>query len=235
MRLRIKTIGVVFVLLAFVACGKKWKKPVAIGVEFNVPALVADTTSTAGSVNTFVPQNGRFALDNLQIIGERVQGDDLNQTIGKSFEFQFDRESTLAYQIDIPQGTYTQLDFLFHLAEKGGGNGNNNIFLKGDYIDENLDRYKVQLRVDVTTILRSRAVDADNSEEIVLVADKGRTLNVHFEVEQWFSTITPQMWEDADRTGSSSNSVLRIDSQNNSDLYSLVVGQLGEAFLVKFE
>lgn len=218
-----------FVAAMLTGCGKKWKKATPVAMDFQTVGF-----DQAGAVVEGLDfTTGHAKVTNMQVLGARKQSDDIDLEQSNSANINFNAENgTNAFNFDIPQGTYTDLNLLMTV---GNNNNDPSIMLDGTYTDPNGDVVVVQFDLRLQDVIRVQVKDSDNSNEVVLVADEKKTLNITLDFNYWFSSITPLMWYEADHVGVSSNSPIKIDENNNQSIYEVVKDRIPEGITAKFE
>lgn len=217
--------SVCFLFLA--GCGKKWKKPVHIDVQFEVADMNPGTTGVANSLEFL---SGHMKLNEVNVIGDRKQAESIDFTSTTSGTFEFNSPTTGNFlDLDIPQGTYTNFEVLMEI---GQGNGNKSIKIVSQYTDSNLDQFTVQFEYDLVDVFRLSATDP--AGDINLVEGKDRTMYMSLDFNYWFDAITPAMWDAADHQGASVNSAVFINETDNAQLYELIVNRIGDGMHAEF-
>ena len=231
MRHPLHIIIICILAIGFVGCKKKWKKPAPVSVNFMAERFEGNGNQTAAPESlTF--KNGYLRIVNFQILGDREQADGIDFKNSDTYLYNFNANSELSYNFDIPQGTYTQLDVIMEL-----GNNDNDPSIKLDAVwtDVNQVETNVQFRYNPRDVFRAMAKENDGTNEIVLVKDESRTMVVKIDLESWFAGISSTMWENADHVGGSQNSPVKIDEDNNTDLYNSIVSRIADGVMVTFQ
>jgi len=229
-----KRLAPIFFLLVTViglgSCNRKWKKATKVAVYLETVRFEGNTSQNAGP-ETLLYKSGHMRIINIQLIGERYQADGIDFERNESVQYDFATGSALAYQFDIPQGTYSDFDVDLQAGNAGTEPG---IKLLMVWVNSASEEVNVEFKLRRQDVYHCVAKEVDGSEQIDLVADENRDMVITLDFDQWFSFITPEMWDDAERFGTS-NFQVKIDESNNSDLYHQIADRIGDGISVQYQ
>jgi hypothetical protein len=228
-----KPINLLLITLLFIAtsCGKKkWDKTTTVSVKFEVVNFDNGTPGLPGTVEF---NAGQLHAKEIRLVGDRKQSDDIN-IVGNG-EVNFNLVSGVSgdqYNFDIPQGTYTDFRVELSLKENGSSPA---IKVMGSYTNLNSVTATVQFVTESGDLYDILAKENDGTNEIVLVEGSARSLLVQFDVNDWFSVIAQNDWENADHVNTNQNSPIFINDQDNVNLYNLILAQIANSLGARFE
>lgn len=212
-------LAVTLLVLVFSSCGKE-KKPVSVGISLNVTGTSSGTNWQPGYLEF---TTGHLFINQYSVLGDREKGDDIVFTRDVNQQVVINAPSTVfTDQFDLMQGDYSMLNIQFELANNGNSNA---IYLFGNYTDQNMITFQVQLKINATHVLGK---NVSKSGVYSFSLAEGNTENVDFilDLATLFSVITASDWQSAQHQGWNPFAPVFIDDVNNQQLYSLIVNQL---------
>lgn len=218
-----------FIFSAF-SCGKKWKEPTQVTMVFEIKSVNTGNQGSPGALNIY---NGSVNFSSIELSGERKQGDDifLSQNSNSSIDVNTGAVSP-SIHFDIPQGTYDYMRFKITCDKQSG---DNSILLMGTYTKLNNQVVPVRFELASTEYIEILPKENNNSDEVVLVKDVARNLVITVDVENWFSSLTTTLFEDADLTNISGQPTILINTQNNSTIFTNIINRIPNGFSAKFQ
>ena len=202
------------------SCGKEWKKPTTVSFNFQL---------NANSSEGYVKFNEcSVILTKLSFVGERNQGDknvDFDQSFDKQ-QFTFNQSTNNPIcSMDIPQGTYTKINIGFNSDIDLNGVS---IQVKGTYIDSLGNSFPVVFRISAPETFLIRAVNTSAGTEINLVEGTPANVVIVLNPTYWFGTLSRIQLDEAAEELVEGEPTIVIDSDSDTDLYSMIAGRLND-------
>lgn len=215
---------------ALSGCAKKWKEPGEVAIVFQTNGF---ENGTADSHGEFDFHDGFFKVTEIQLVGSRVQAEDVafTQTINEDFIFNQADGAYLAY-FQLPQGTYSELNVELTL---GNSNNDQSIQLDGIYVGPTNQEDTLQLSSSLQSVIRIQADENDGTPEVVIVAETSRRLNITLDFNYWFGNVTPNMMDNADHVGGDPNAPINISPTENPTIYDAIVERIPDGITARFE
>lgn len=217
-----------FLLLGFLVllagCERKWKKTASttFGVEIHKVQPSPPLTITGGIIR----------LDKFEFEGKRQQGSDVFFSKEEDNLNSIDlATSTFLNQMnyDLPQGTYTEIRCKMRFKSTDASQPA--VRIEGMYV--NAANQSIPVVFESFDMVPLEI--AQSNTQFVVVEDRSSSPTIHLYANEWFSGITTNQMENADLVVINSIPVLKIDEQNNSDLYELVFSRIGTIESLEFD
>lgn len=208
---------VIFMITFFSSCEKKWKRPTTLEIGFK---LETDSYSSLVRFN-----EGSIYLSNFNFNGSRKQGSpevELDKTLSSNEELS-DTYSDAGFTLDVPQGTYTRIDFEFGADCDNTGSS---VVMNGMYINSVNDTLYVKFEMAADENFKIRAQSTSGSEEIVFVEDIHKKATITLNPDYWFATISSSLLDNATITVIDDENVILISEDENNDIYNLIVNRM---------
>ncbi len=224
-----------FLTLAFISCGKKWKKPTDVSFSFQF-----DNTSASNSVVNFT--SGQMVLGKLLFEGNRKQGQnhievekimDVPQYISLSQNY----SAGTAFNLSIPQGTYDEINIDLDLQKQ---TNNPSVSFSGYYVSTFWwwfsDTATIVFSFPADAKIEIKAQSVSGSSQIVLIEDKPSKAKVILDPYYWFEPISKTMLDSATVNHSMWwQPTIYINDTSNTDIYNVVISRLHQGNKVIFE
>lgn len=232
---------------------KKWKKP----AHFNC-------TLALNNPNTGLVQihYGNFTVEEINFNGTRKQGEK-NISFNKMFDNgisvyteYYHPTYSASYQsyhqsyyqsytqknsqpnpeiiFDIPQGTYTGINFNLKLSSFSN---NKSLVLNGTYTNSFGTKIPVVFTLDASVNILPFSKFTNGGNEIVFVEGKTYETKVNFDPGYWFASVSQSMLQNANLTSSGwgwGNNVMYINKTDNANIYDIVVGRIKDGNEIVF-
>lgn len=215
----LRSVNFLILLLSFffISCGKKWKKTTEVDFQFKM--------STAAPSTFLAFESGSIAFTDFYFEGERKQGKEVSFHSAQPDGWTVDYASGITappVQFDIPQGTYVEIE----LEIENEGFSGATIELQGTYTNSLSEQIPVVFQYFEDDVFYFRA-EADNGlSEIVLIEDQPAVAEVIFNVSSWFTTVTANMFSQAQKSFIGGQEAIVISDSENSEIYDLVVSRM---------
>ncbi len=204
------------------SCQKKWKKPTNVSFDFKL-----NPNTSNGPINF---TSGNLSLSKISFKGERKQGTHevaLDQQYNGVMPIALAQNSIASgIQFDIPQGTYSQMEIKLETNTDQSGNS---LLVNGAYIDSLNVSYNVRFKFSAPDVLTMVAINSSGGGSgIVLVEDQPATATIIMNPNYWFAPLSKSMLDHAEHELVNGVKTIKIDNDENEDLYNLIVGRIKE-------
>lgn len=209
---------VFFFVIVCASCKKDkiWKIPTDVTFKMDInrsPGLSGNLVWTSGSV----------MIANFTFDGKRDQGGDVYFTkdYSSGLNIFFDPNNPIsAWDFDIPQGTYTQINISYKTY---GSPGDEHIIVEGSYTNSsNSNIYPVKFEFEAEEFYNVVARTPSGSTQIVLSSDNATTATIKADPVYWFQTVTTSMMDNAALVIVNGNPTILINEDTNEDIYDAV-------------
>lgn len=195
---------------------KKWKIPTDVTFKM-------DINRSAGLSGNLVWTSGNIMIANFIFDGKRDQGGDVYFTrdYPSGLNVFFDPNNPVpAWDFDIPQGTYTQINVSYKTYGSPGGK---HIVVEGSYTNTtNSNIYPVKFEFEAEEFYNVVAKTSSGSTQIVLSKDVSSTATIKADPVYWFQTVTTSMMDNATLVTVNGNPTILINDATNEDIYDAV-------------
>ncbi len=227
MSVRKKYFLIFLILILVGSCGKKWKKPTKVSVQYYI-------NNKTGS-NNIEFTGGFIVLSAFEFEGDRKQADDqyFEKEFPQGLHINFQQELTVAeMEFDIPQGTYTDIVLAFETYDV---NDTSSIYVEGIYTNDNGDKIPVAFDFWDSEYfsVTARAKEGDN--EIIFDHNKPLCAKIELDPVVWFSGISKTILDNANLININGSQTIYISGKYNTDIYEIVVSQLDKSTEAIFE
>lgn len=198
------------------SCQRKWKKTAP--VEFT-PELVLQNSSPDLDLTA-----GILRIDKFEFEGKRQQGNDVyfaDEVAGLTALDVSTSSFLNAMRYDIPQGTYDEIRC--RIRFKSSESSLPSLHIEGNYVNASSQSFPVifeafdQVPIEISL----------TGTEVVFVEETDANGIIHFNINEWFSSLTANQLDNADLTTINSVQTILIDEQNNSALYDIIFNRIG--------
>jgi hypothetical protein len=214
----IKLALVILVTSSF-SCGKdrkKWKLPTDVKFKMDM-----NRTVTLGGNLSWT--SGNIIVSYFTFNGQREQSSDVNFTkdYPSGLNVFFDPTNPVpAWDFDIPQGTYHQINVSFRTY---GSTGDDHIVIKGTYKNTSTSVvYPVQFEFEAEEYYNVTARNSSGGTKINLEKDKPVSATIKVDPVYWFQTVTTGMMDNATLVVVNGNPTILINDDTNEDIFDLV-------------
>lgn len=210
------------------SCGDKNKKPVSVGLIVKTEGI---TSGIAGQAGYLEFTTGHLYITGFSIDANRSKGDNIqfSRSVNKQVIIN-PSNPVFTDAFDLVQGDYESMNVSLTL----GNNGNSNsLYLFGNYTDQNLVTFQVQLKIDGNQLLSKVALKNGNPE-FKLVYETPEYVDFTINIATLFAAIGSTEWQSAQHQGGNLSSPVFIDNSNNTNLYNLLLAQLSQCLVVSF-
>lgn len=201
------------------SCGGKWKKPAKVTFEVRMK-------EASGSDVQFT--SAGLYIRNIHFTGERKQGMksiDLDHRFEPSMYISLADAPATITSLDIPQGTYSDIN-LTMVSASPTGVSLPSIQLEGFY-ELDSKKYKFKFEFEPSEVFELSGRTAAGEKEIVLMEDKSTQATLTLDPWYWFETVPVEMITKADLTLiPGTGSIVKIDKENNIDIYQLIIARM---------
>ncbi len=222
------TTCVIFIIAFFSSCEKKWKKPTTLEVGFK---LETDSYSSLVRFN-----DGSIHLSDFHFSGTRKQGSpevELEKTLSSASEVEFNTTYSGAdFTLDVPQGTYTRVDFEFAADSDFTGAS---VVMEGIYINSLNDTLNVKFELAADENFVIRVQNPSGSDEIVFIEEIPKKATITLNPDYWFATISSSLLDNATITVIDDEDVILINEDENNGIYNLIVNRVKDGNKITVE
>jgi len=221
-----KILSITIIFLMVLSCNKnKFNKTQSSEVKFKASS---NQVTIAGK--QFVMDKISIDFSDLQLKGERIQGEPVSQTMAMSAPVNF-LSSSVTGKFEIPFGTYTAMNIATELSIKGTPS----VSITGTYYLSNGSTHYVDIRLDIEEDFLLDLEDTDGSSTILIDENQTKIVVFELDVETLFSDLNPGLWNAAAVTSNNGSNTVVVDEMNNQNIYNAISGKIGESFEVRFE
>lgn len=170
---------------------------------------------------------GAINISSFSFEGEREQGDDyeFEREYANGLLLNFDLSQSIPeWQFDIPQGTYTKIEFEFEIESKGSSS----LELQGRFIDEDGEEFPLLMQLSAFDYFEVDARNAQGGREIILVEGSPAIGELIFDPNHWFEEIDLEDLDEAEFTEYNGLETLLINDSLNADLLDDLKSELDE-------
>jgi len=215
-------------LLAIYSCGDKNKKPVSVGL---IVKTVGITSGVSGQPGYLEFTTGHIHITEFAVDADRSKGDNIQFTRAVNKQVIIDPSSPVFTDaFDLVQGDYESMAISFKLNNNGNSNA---LYLFGNYTDQNMVTFQVQLKVDGGQLLSKTALK-NGSPSFNLVYETPEYVDFTIDFSALFSVIGTAEWQSAQHQGGNPVTPVFIDGANNTNLHALLLTQLSKCLTVTF-
>lgn len=219
---------IISVLVFFASCGDKNKRPVSVGLSIKTSGL---TTGAAGQAGYLEFTTGHLFINEFSVDADRAKGDNVQFTRSVNSQVIVNSSSPVfTDQFDLVQGEYQAMNISIKISNNGNSNG---LYLFGNYTDQSLITFQVQLKIDALQIL-GKTVSKNGSPNFDLIYDQSQYIDYTLDMSSLFSVISTSDWQSAQHVGGNPNAPVFIDDSNNQQLFTLILAQLPQCISVNF-
>ena len=220
-----KYIFILFGVILLFGCEKlqtkKWKKPTDTGVKFNI------NQEKGGNGVQFT--SGFIVLSSFAFEGERKQADnqDFSNEYSSGLRIDFNTGNSVPeMDFDIPQGTYTSIDFSFETFDE---NDTSAIYVSGEYTNTSGSKFPLVFDFWYGEYFSISAESEDGSSEIILDTDVPISALIEIDPVIWFSGVSKSLLDSAEFSNINGTPTIYISEEYNSDIYELIADELDKS------
>jgi hypothetical protein len=216
----------------FSSCKNKWKEPVDVVFTFETKQIHQNPSSL--QVGEVYIDSANIDITGFSFKGERQQGkSDISFSVNNPDDFVLADGISQPFSItkQLPQGTYQTMTFVLETGV---------ITLKGFVQTENYGLIPFFTTINTSQNNNLKGINSSGFNDIVLEKGAAKNSSVVFEVQDWFSQINLQAWNNVDfenLTGQPQgqpNKRIVIDAQNNISLYLNLINNIEKSIHVIF-
>ncbi|OFX85300.1 MAG: hypothetical protein A2W99_14965 [Bacteroidetes bacterium GWF2_33_16] len=218
--------------ILFASCEKDdLTEPVSIDFEFSMDTF---QLNEGGKQGLFEINKGTLIIQTLELDGRRDQGDDY--FFSSSFVPPLKAElhtKTINQDVvyDIPQGIYNRIELNLSI----GVENENALCFEGRFQRGPMDDMPVVFEYAFQEHVRIRAKNKVGDDQIVISKENPLKARVVFNVPNMFQFVNMNMIRNAATTEINGMQAIKINSQQNTDIFNLLAARLDNALYVVFE
>ena len=219
-------IGLLSVSLIFVSCNKKkWLDAVPSSVEISLNGEEVNFNN-----GVFVVDTVFFAMKNLTIKGARLQEEDINLINASTLHLGFLPHHFDELTFNIPQGTYSSINFLGELDANQGSNA----FISGNYYFANGTTHSVKIYFDESILLGNQLLDTDGDEIVLTDSEAPKSIELELDLDLLFDSVSTGHWTAANVIGGLGNTSILVSESSNIPIYEALLEQIPTSLRSKF-
>ncbi|UKN00119.1 hypothetical protein K6119_10275 [Paracrocinitomix mangrovi] len=217
----------IFSFLAFAvllgSCEKAdLKKPVKVNFAFDLNKNFepqAAVKLTTGTIN----------IENFNIIGDRVEGEDINfnRVFNEGLNIDVNNSGEIdELNFDLPQGDYVSADLKFNLADK---NTNLAMSLEGTYKQNQGPIVKLIFELSGSQEFFITGEGKQGESTISMKESEGEKVEIELDPIYWFEDISASDWDNAVVTPAQGQDYILVNKDNNQTIYNQVLARINES------
>jgi hypothetical protein len=217
-------VALVFQLTLFSCKKNELKKPTDVSFKMDINR----NTSNQGHL-TF--SEGTLIIQNFSVKGDRKEGESISfsRSFPQGLIINFNPNHVISeLDFDIPQGDYTELEVEFSTKYN---NGNSNLTVKGSYTNTSGVIIPLVYEFNDDDNITIVGEDDEGGSTIILNKKVSVVTLIKFDPIYWFSTVSINLFENANLVNVNGTQTLLINSNTNEDIYDIVVDRMEETAL----
>lgn len=221
-------------IIGFSSCEKDESTlPVKVTFDYAMePYIIVDTAAKGEGALTI--DQGTLFINAIEFDGRREEAEDYYFTSHFDPVLQVGMHTGYASQqvtFDVPQGVYDKIELVFSL----GNEENQAMLVKGIFQQSIEEGIPVWFEYNFQDQIRVKAKNEDDEEQIVLKKSEPATATLVLDASFLFRLVNLGRIMKAERVQIDGEDVILINSEVNTDLFSLLVARLDISLRVTFE
>lgn len=207
---------------SLVACQKaELKKPTAVNFAF-------DLNKNFGPGMAVKMNSGTINLVDFRIIGDRVEGEDIDfkRNFGVGLHTDINNSGEIQeMNFDIPQGEYTKINLELDVSAVSEPS----LTLEGSYKITQGPNVKLIFEYTGAQKFTIEGEDFNQNSSIIMDADLGKKVSIEFDPIYWFDGLTSNQLDNADITPQQGQDAIILSESSNVGLYEIVANRMTDS------